>query len=190
MEILDVVDDSGKPTGQTIERGEAHREGVQHRTAHVWIARKRNGKIQLLLQKRCMQKDSFPGCYDISSAGHIPAGADYVASAIRELNEELGVKIKPEELVDCGQLKNQVDTEFHKIPYHDHQVCRVFLLWLDKEEEAFKIQEEEIDSVRWMDYAQCRGMVAADTLPNCIIMEELNMLAGHFRNHEEPIHIG
>ena len=100
------------------------------------------------------------------------------------------MKIKPEELVDCGQLKNQVDTEFHKIPYHDHQVCRVFLLWLDKEEEAFKIQEEEIDSVRWMDYAQCRGMVAADTLPNCIIMEELNMLAGHFRNHEEPIHIG
>ena len=72
MEILDVVDETGAPTGETVERAEAHREGVRHRTAHVWIARNRNGRIQLLLQKRCMQKDSFPGCYDISSAGHIP----------------------------------------------------------------------------------------------------------------------
>lgn len=181
MEILDVVDDSGKPTGETIERGEAHREGVQHRTAHVWIARNKNGRIQLLLQKRCMQKDSFPGCYDISSAGHIPAGVDYVASALRELKEELGVKAKAEDLIDCGLLKKQVDTEFHQTPYHDYQISRVFLLWLDWEEDAFTLQEEEIDSVRWMDYAQCRGMVAADTLPNCIIMEELDMLAEHFR---------
>ena len=63
MEILDVVDETGTPTGETVERAEAHREGVRHRTSHVWIARNRNGRIQLLLQKRCMQKDSFPGCF-------------------------------------------------------------------------------------------------------------------------------
>ena len=57
MEILDVVDETGAPTGETVERAEAHREGVRHRTSHVWIARNRNGRIQLLLQKRCMQKD-------------------------------------------------------------------------------------------------------------------------------------
>ena len=51
MEILDVVDETGAPTGETVERAEAHREGVRHRTAHVWIARNRNGRIQLLLQK-------------------------------------------------------------------------------------------------------------------------------------------
>ena len=50
MEILDVVDETGAPTGETVERAEAHREGVRHRTAHVWIARNRNGRIQLLLQ--------------------------------------------------------------------------------------------------------------------------------------------
>ena len=94
MEILDVVDETGAPTGETVERAEAHREGVRHRTSHVWIARNRNGRIQLLLQKRCMQKDSFPGCYDISSAGHIPAGDDYIPSAIRELKEELNVTVQ------------------------------------------------------------------------------------------------
>ena len=42
MEILDVVDETGAPTGETVERTEAHREGVRHRTSHVWIARNRN----------------------------------------------------------------------------------------------------------------------------------------------------
>ena len=30
MEILDVVDETGAPTGETVERTEAHREGVRH----------------------------------------------------------------------------------------------------------------------------------------------------------------
>ena len=71
-EYLDVVDENGKPTGETVERSVAHREGFPHRTSHLWLVRKRGGRIQVLLQKRAMTK-SFPGCYDISSAGHIPA---------------------------------------------------------------------------------------------------------------------
>ena len=160
MEILDVVDETGAPTGETVERAEAHREGVRHRTSHVWIARNRNGRIQLLLQKRCMQKDSFPGCYDISSAGHIPAGES--------------------DLIYCGQVHKDVDSEFHRQPFHDHQISNVYLLWLDREAEEFELQTEEIESVRWMDYAQVRGMVASDTLPNCIIMEELDLIERHF----------
>lgn len=179
MEILDIVDKDGKPTGETVERAQAHREGIWHRTAHVWIARKKNGKIQLLLQKRCMQKDSYPGCYDISSAGHVPAGTDYLPSALRELKEELGVTAKEEDLVSCGMIRKEADTQFRGEPYHDRQVSQVYLLWLDWDEDAFTVQEEEIESVRWMDYAQCRGMVLENSLPNCIIMEELELLGRH-----------
>jgi len=53
-----------------------------HRTSHVWLLREKQGKIQVLLQKRSETKESLPGCYDISSAGHIPAGMDFVESAI------------------------------------------------------------------------------------------------------------
>ena len=52
MEILDVVDELGHPTGKTIERQKAHELGIRHRTSHVWILRKRDGRIQILLQKR------------------------------------------------------------------------------------------------------------------------------------------
>ena len=88
MEWLDIVDENGVPTGQVVSRQEAHRLGLRHRTSHVWIVRRREGNLQVLLQKRSEEKDSYPGCYDISSAGHIPAGADFVPSALRELKED------------------------------------------------------------------------------------------------------
>ena len=92
MELLDVVDEHGVPTGEVVSRDVAHRTGVRHRTSHVWMLRKKNGRLEILAQKRSENKDSHPGCYDISSAGHIPAGEDFVSSALRELEEELGRK--------------------------------------------------------------------------------------------------
>lgn len=66
------------------------------------------GSYDLLLQKRSENKDAFPGCYDISSAGHLPAGQDYLTSALRELEEELGIKAEPEQLHFMGLLKESV----------------------------------------------------------------------------------
>ena len=93
MEYLDIVDENGVPTGKIAERTAAHKQGLRHRTSHVWILRERAGKVEVLLQKRSQNKDSFPGCYDISSAGHIPAGVDFIPSALRELKEELGCSV-------------------------------------------------------------------------------------------------
>ena len=66
MEYLDIVDENGVPTGKIAERTAAHKQGLRHRTSHVWILRERAGKVEVLLQKRSQNKDSFPGCYDIS----------------------------------------------------------------------------------------------------------------------------
>lgn len=74
MEYLDIVDEQGQPTGEIISRTLAHTKGIRHRTAHIWIVRRKNEHFQVLMQKRAMSKDSFPGKYDTSSAGHIQAG--------------------------------------------------------------------------------------------------------------------
>mgnify|MGYP002709524200 FL=1 len=86
MEFLDIRDKNGNPTGEVKERSLVHADGDIHGTSHVWIVRKNEkGSYDLLLQKRSENKDAFPGCYDISSAGHLPAGQDYLSSALREL---------------------------------------------------------------------------------------------------------
>ncbi|MBO5329835.1 MAG: NUDIX domain-containing protein [Anaerotignum sp.] len=179
-EFLDIVDETGQPTGEIVDRETAHAKGVLHRTSHVWLARKKNGKIQILLQKRAKHKSSFPGCYDISSAGHIPAGDRYEISALRELKEELGVKAEEKDLIYCGDRKVIWDDVFFGKPFHDRQISRVFLLWLDKEESEFTIQEEEVDSVLWMDFEQCYAGVQNGLFQNCIVLEELQMLMSAF----------
>ena len=176
MEYLDVVDRNGIPTGEVIERTAAHAEGVLHRTSHVWLLRRREGKLQILLQKRCESKDSFPGCYDISSAGHIPAGFDYRESAVRELYEELGVSCCEEDLVTCGHRLVVHDEVFHDKEFHDRQYSKVFYLMADIDEKDIVVQKEEIESVLWMDFDECYNAVKLQLIKNCICIDELDMI--------------
>lgn len=178
-EFLDVVDKLGNPTGEIVDREKAHAEGILHRTSHVWILRRGQSGVEVLLQKRSQNKDSFPGCYDISSAGHIPAGVDWKASALRELEEELGIDfVKENDLVLCGQRIIEHDDIFHGKPFHDRQRSNIYCLWLDVEPEALTLQESEVESVVWMNLAECKHRIATEdpTFEHAIVLEELNML--------------
>lgn len=182
MELLDIVDEEGRPTGETVERSRAHGEGIRHRTAHLWILRERQGEVEVLLQKRSSGKDSFPGCYDISSAGHIPAGEDYVPSALRELKEELGLAAEPEELIYCGMRRIFHRTEFYGHPFVDNQVTRVYCLWRDVEPEEMILQASEVEAVRWMRLEDCKRMVRENSMKHCIYEEELELLPAKGRD--------
>ena len=105
MEIFDIIDEKGNPTGKTVTREKAHTDGIPHRTAHIWIIRQKDGRTEVLLQKRSKNKDSFPGKFDTSSAGHIQAGDEPLESALRELHEELGIQGTPVQLQFAGTYK-------------------------------------------------------------------------------------
>ena len=174
-EMLDIVDENGIPTGRSVPRTVAHAEGCATAPACLDRAEK-NGAVQVLLQMRCAAKDSYPGCYDISSAGHIPAGDEFVESALRELKEELGVTAAPQDLHVCGLRRFRFESVFHGRPFKDNQVSRVFCLWLDKEAEDFTVQRSEIDYVKWFDLDEAIRAVDEGTIPNCIFPEELGMV--------------
>ena len=176
MELLDVVDENGIPTGETVERSIAHAKGIRHRTSHVWLLRRRSEGVEVLLQKRSDNKDSFPGCYDTSSAGHIPAGVDFEDSALRELREELGLTADCSELNDCGLIRIQSESFFHGAPFKDDQVSKVFYIWKDVEPEAMKLQVSEVSGVIWMPLDECRRRVRDNIMPHSILPEELDML--------------
>lgn len=178
MELLDVVNEFGEPTGETIEREIAHATGVRHRTSHVWVVRKKDGRYQILLQKRSDDKDAYPGCLDVSSAGHIPAGCGFIESAMRELKEELGLDSVEDEYIYCGTKspKGMKENIFHGKKFLDHQVSNVYIIFRDIETENIHFQKEEIQGVVWMDFEECVEMVDKRTIPNCISAQELEML--------------
>ena len=151
MEYLDIVDEYGIPTGEVISREIAHREGIRHRTAHVWVVRPSDKGYEILLQKRSMNKDSYPGLYDTSSAGHIPAGDEPLPSALRELEEELGIKAKPEELLHAGSFTIQYEKVFHGRLFKDNEVAQVYVYSKPVDIATLTLQKSEVDEVRWFD---------------------------------------
>lgn len=177
MELFEERSGDGTPTGTIVERGVAHSEGRCHGTAHIWIARaNEKSGCEVLLQKRSAWKDSNPGCYDISSAGHLSAGDTYLEGALREIGEELGIHAEAEELRDLGLLEKVSHGVFYGKPFHDHEVSAVYLYTKPVEAEKLHLQESEVEAVRWMDLKECQKAVREGSIPNCIDIRELEML--------------
>lgn len=89
-EIFDVVNDRDEVTGRDT-RARVHRLGLNHRAVHVLVFNRRG---EFFLQKRSLKKDTFPGAWDSSSSGHLDAGEEYDACAVRELREEIGLIVQ------------------------------------------------------------------------------------------------
>ncbi len=176
MEIFDICDENGLPTGRTVERGEAHRAGILHRTAHVWLIREEAGRTQVLLQKRSRNKDSFPGLYDTSSAGHIPAGAEPLASALRELEEELGLHAAPEELTLIGTDSVCYEKRFHGRLFRDNEFIRVYLYTGTVDSAALRLQKEEVERVDWFDLEEVSREIETSRERFCVPRETLRLL--------------
>ncbi|HUG10749.1 MAG TPA: NUDIX domain-containing protein [Opitutaceae bacterium] len=90
-EIFDIVDENDRVIGQA-PRSRVHAEGLRHRAVHVLVI---NPAGRMFLQKRADTKDNHPGVWDSSCSGHLAAGEDYAAAAVRELAEEIGIATDP-----------------------------------------------------------------------------------------------
>lgn len=95
LALIDVLDENGNPTGESKTKAEIHEQALWHNSSHVWIF---NSKGEIMLQLRAKDKDSYPGLWDISVAGHNDSGETPVESAVREAKEEIGLDIVAEEL--------------------------------------------------------------------------------------------
>lgn len=186
MEYFDIRDAEGNVTGITKERSLVHRDGDIHGTSHVWLVRENaDDGFDLLLQKRSRGKDSFPGCYDISSAGHLPAGQDYLESAIRELKEELGIEANADELHYIGRHDALLETEFYGRPWRNYELSAVYVLKRDIKPGEFMLQTSEVESVRWISYPECMEQILKKTLKHCIYQDEMEMLGRYLSGLKE-----
>lgn len=111
-----------------------------------------NNKKELLLQKRSSSKKTHPNCWDISGAGHIRAGETVIEGAIRELNEELGVKTKESDLKFISIVKSTKKPKNHEFQY-------VYLLECNNKIENYIFEDEEVSKVKYVHFKDLEKMV-------------------------------
>ena len=141
-ELVEILDSEGNYTGDTALKSEAHKKGWFHPTVHIWFFTE-DGNV--LIQQRAENKNTFPLLWDVSVAGHIAAGEKIVNAAVREVKEEIGVRIAESDLQKTGIFKavhkhqgNLMDCEFH----------HVFIARLKVPLNSLILQKSEVAAVR------------------------------------------
>ena len=134
-EIFDVVNDEDEVIGQKT-RSEVHRLGLQHRAVHVLVF---NARGQIFLQKRSLKKDRQPGLWDSSASGHLDTGEDYDACAVREVREEIGLRLSA---APCRLFKLAAS------PATDQEHVWIYRC---EAEGPFELHPEEIERGEWFD---------------------------------------
>lgn len=91
MEIFDIVDEDDKVVGRG-SREECHKMGLIHRSVMFFVF---NEEGRVLVTKRTKTKDFFPEYWSIVLGGHVRTNESYEEAVIREVEEELGLKLTP-----------------------------------------------------------------------------------------------
>jgi isopentenyldiphosphate isomerase len=144
-EIFDVVNERDEVVGQA-PRSEVHRRKLLHRAVHVLVF---NARGQIFLQKRSLQKDCSPGLWDSSASGHLDRGEDYDTCALREVWEELGVRL-------AGP-----PARVFKVPACVETGHEFVWVYRTQHEGPFQLHPEEIETGAWFDPGTVSGWIQA-----------------------------
>ena len=136
MELLDIVDEQGKFTGQVMEREKAHDLNLLHWEIAVFFV---NDNKELLLQKRSPNKRFSPNKWGLC-ARHVDSGETPDSTALREIKEELGIKLSP------GDLRILEERDVLKLESNS-RLTRMYYVIYNKND--FTIQTEELSEVKW-----------------------------------------
>lgn len=108
-EQVPLYDDTGRPTGEVVDRSEVRRRNLRHAATAVIV---RNSRGEVYVHRRTDTKDVYPGLYDFCAGGVLQAGEEPCDAAMREAEEELGVR--GVELISLGEADYADDsTRYH-----------------------------------------------------------------------------
>jgi len=138
-ERFDVLDEQGRPTGETKPRSAVHRDGDWHRAVHVWIV---DADDRVLLQRRSPAKDLAGGKIDVTVGGHLRAGEAW-PNALREVEEEIGV---PVDVMDVHALGTVVSERIYPHAV-DRELQEVFAMRRGAPLDGYRLDPSEVDTI-------------------------------------------
>ena len=147
MELLEVLNENGEPTGEILDKNKIHKEGKYHKEVALILL---NDKGEILLQKRSPAKEIEPNKW-AWHGGHVIAGETEIDAIIRETKEELGITLKE------NQIKLLVKLKRDKVPNRQYTIAYYSICDFDIND--FSIQKEELSEIKWFPFKKFKDMI-------------------------------
>lgn len=127
--------DKNLNTIESVDRDIVHKEGIWHKTSHVWLY---DDEGFVYFQVRTDADRLYT-----SASGHVMAGEEPINTAYRETAEELGFQLDPRklELIEVDAWK--LDTEVK----HDHAFAYIYLYKIPVNYNAFSVNPDEVSNI-------------------------------------------
>lgn len=139
---FDIIDENDTLIGQTADYETVHAKGLWHRGAHVLLYTEDR---KVVVQQRSTKLSIYPGLYEVSVGGGVDAGESPENAAIREVHEELGIQLTPDDLTFVGTYKVQESID----SYVSNAILYIYKS-LIPETTAFTIDLDETQNVRFV----------------------------------------
>jgi isopentenyldiphosphate isomerase len=143
-ELVDWIDEAGA-TLATLPRSEIRRRNLLHRVTATFVF---HPDGRLFVQQRSLDKDVYPGLFDLCVGGTVVSGETYPANACREVHEELGVAGVPV-------------YELFGHRFQDAVSCSLIRVYACVYDGPIRFQPEEVVGGRWCAEAELEPIIAA-----------------------------
>ena len=156
-ELVDVFDENGVRTQETLSKEEAIKEGKLIKAFQIWIL---NNENEVLMQRRCGGETQDAGMLDLCS-GHVRSREIERHAVVREIIEELGEKaIRKNEFPNIQKV-GTARMDFRKYGRKGNYIVPWYYLKLNRQipETDFELEEEEVSSVEWIPYEEVKQII-------------------------------
>lgn len=145
QELWDLYDENRNPLGRIHVRGVPLKEGEYHLVVDIWTITP-DGRI--LIDKRHPDKP-WGGLWECSG-GSVTAGEDSLTGAIRELEEEIGIKANTDELILIGTFLSA------------DSIVDTYVLIKDVELRNLVFQKEEVTDAKFVTFSELEDLIASN----------------------------
>ena len=135
IEYWDLYNVDREKIGKPHMRGEPLEQGTYHLVVNVWIV---NSKNEVLITRRHPKKELWGGLWECSAAGGVIAGEDSLQGALRETEEEIGIKLPPSDAVLIQTITRKDD------------IRDTFLFRKDINIEDLTFHPDEVVDAKWV----------------------------------------
>ena len=151
VELWDVFDENGIPTGKTALRGRSVlAPGEYHLVVHIWVISKSG---LFLIQRRADDKKLMPGEW-AATGGAAVAGEDSLTAARRELLEELGIAADRDKMLLLTRIKRR------------NSLLDVWLTESNAPAEKLTLQQTEVAQAKWIPGKELTEMIKNGSFHN------------------------